>query len=92
MLSALEFHLDNVREIAIVGPTKETVQQILTEIHNNFLPNKILACRIGDMPLSSIPWLRDKVEMEGKPTVYICESFTCKPPVTTISELRRMLA
>ena len=30
--------------------------------------------------------------LEGKPTVYVCEGFVCRQPVTRVEELRALLA
>lgn len=38
-----------------------------------------------------IPLLQGKELVNGKPTVYVCRGATCLPPVTTVSELERLL-
>ena len=38
-----------------------------------------------------IPLLRDRPQVEGKATAYVCENFTCKQPVNTASELASQL-
>ena len=46
-------------------------------------PNAVLA--FG--PAESIPLLEGKTEVDGKPTVYVCERFACKAPVTEPAQL-----
>ncbi len=92
MLSALDFYLDDIREIAVVGTARDHVQPILNEIPTKFLPNKVFACKIGDTSTSMIPWLQGKIAIEGKAMAYVCQNYTCKAPVTTISELQRLLS
>jgi len=31
------------------------------------------------------------MEMNSKPTVYVCENFTCRPPVNSIEKLENLL-
>ena len=40
----------------------------------------------GDTPL-----LADREYLAGKPSVYVCVSFSCKLPVTTLEELKAQL-
>jgi uncharacterized protein YyaL (SSP411 family) len=91
MLSALDFCLDSIREIAIVGSDTDDGRPILNEVWNRFIPNKVVACRIGDGSLSNVPWLEGKTAIEGKATAYVCQNYMCKAPVTTIPELELLL-
>ena len=35
--------------------------------------------------------MRGRTEVEGRPTAYLCENFTCRMPVTDPEELRKEL-
>ena len=39
-----------------------------------------------------LPELREMKPVEGKAAAYVCENFTCKAPVTSAEELRKLLA
>jgi uncharacterized protein YyaL (SSP411 family) len=57
------------------------------------LPNKVVAaCRPEDEEATTaIPLLQGKGELNGAPTVYVCEDFTCEKPVSTAVELAVLL-
>ncbi|KAF5428367.1 hypothetical protein C5S39_11650, partial [Candidatus Methanophagaceae archaeon] len=64
------------------------------ELNRHFLPNQVIAFTSSrDDELSGrIPLITDKVAVQGNPTVYICENYTCKAPITDLDDLRRVLS
>jgi uncharacterized protein YyaL (SSP411 family) len=83
-LTALDFHFSPPREIAIVGPAESDLARAALE---PFDPNTVVA--FG--PAEGIPLLEGKAELDGKPTVYVCERFACRAPVTDPAELRALV-
>ena len=81
-LSAIEFRLADVKEIAIVGESRSDVER---EVWSDYRPFKVVASG-GDVPL-----LEGRSSVDGRPTVYVCENFVCQRPVTSVEELREML-
>jgi hypothetical protein len=73
-LAAADFYLGPAKEIAIVGDPSAFLPALL----KRYLPRAVFA---GGSD-SNIPLLRDRPMVNGKPTVYVCENFTCKQPVT----------
>jgi uncharacterized protein YyaL (SSP411 family) len=70
---------------------------VLSEIRRRFWPNKVVAAQPGrgeSKHLSAV--LTGKRAIDEKPTLYICENFTCKQPVTgderIASECERLAA
>ena len=59
-----------------------------------FLPDHVLALADPDDDESraEVPLLRDRVEVDGRATAYVCERFVCKLPVTHPGELASQLA
>ena len=46
----------------------------------------------GDEALANlVPLLRDRGTLEGKPTAYLCENYTCQRPVNDAAELAAQL-
>jgi uncharacterized protein YyaL (SSP411 family) len=90
MLSALDFWFGS-KEIVVSGGMKdERTQTILGEIWKRFLPNKVLAVPSAETP--EIATLTEgKLPIDGKPTVYICENFSCRSPITELSKLQEQL-
>ena len=48
-----------------------------------FEPNAVVA--FG--PADGVPLLEGKTAVDGKPTVYVCERFACRAPITDPAEL-----
>jgi uncharacterized protein YyaL (SSP411 family) len=94
LLCALDFYVDTPKEIALVGDVnKPETQSLLDEIWSRYLPNKVVATvppantRAGDL----VPLLRERPQIDGKATVYLCEHFACKNPTTDPKELASQL-
>ena len=97
LLCAADFYLHPTREIAIVGRRDAAdTQRFLELIHGRFIPNKIIALAAPDGPGAGatgkqIPLLSGKTMLSGKATVYVCENYACKQPVTDAAALKRIL-
>ena len=97
MLMALDFSLSKPRQIVVAGKADAPeTKALLVEVHRHFIPNKILLLADG---VDGQKYLGEKNEalramasVNGKPVAYVCENFTCKAPVTSPEELRKLLA
>jgi uncharacterized protein YyaL (SSP411 family) len=88
LLCALDFYMGRTKEIAIIGnPGDEGTRRLLDEVFLTYMPNKVIACGTGEYP----SLLREKSQVGGRPTAYVCENFTCKLPVTTPEDLASLL-
>ena len=92
-LSALSFYLTAPKEVAIVGPLSHPSTSSLREaIYSLYLPDKVLAgTDLSNSNSDSIPLLKNKVMVNGQPTAYVCQNFTCDAPVTDADDLARQL-
>lgn len=88
-LSTLEFYLDSVKEIVIIGEKGNDLEK---EIYKNYLPNKVVVLAENSEDSDFIPLLQERKTIDGKPTVYVCENFTCQKPVTSASELKEQIS
>jgi uncharacterized protein YyaL (SSP411 family) len=93
MLCALDFHLGRPKEVAIIG-TQESTRLLVNEIWRPYLANKVVAQTAPDdtRAPSLIPLLRDRPQINGKATAYVCENFTCRQPTTEPADLKTQLA
>ena len=93
MLCALDLYLRKPKEIVVIGKRKDAnIAEIINRIHSIYLPNKTLQLAGPDESLEKIsPLLQGKTQLDGKPTVYVCQNFTCSAPVTTWDELKPLL-
>jgi uncharacterized protein YyaL (SSP411 family) len=88
LLCVLDFALSDVFEIAIVGdPSEKATQALLGEVFHRYLPNKVVACGMD----SELALLKNRREVSGRPTAYICRRHVCQAPVTDAKELAKHL-
>src|SRR5439155_7848385 len=86
LLSALDLHLGDPLEIAVVGdPAGPATAALLAEVREPFLPNKVVA---AGPPGSTEPALMRGRDAAG---AYVCHGFVCSTPVTTPVDLRAEL-
>jgi uncharacterized protein YyaL (SSP411 family) len=88
-LSAADFLLSTPKEVAIVGKDAKDIRPLLTETWRRYLPNKVVAT--GSEAADLTPLLENRPLINDLATAYVCEHFTCKQPVTEVSELREQL-
>jgi uncharacterized protein len=76
-LCALDLYLSEPRELAIVGTPRDALARAALA---PFEPNAVVA--FG--PSDDVPLLAGRTRVDGKPTLYVCERFACKAPVTEL--------
>jgi uncharacterized protein len=87
MLCALDFFLTH-KEIAIVGdPDEAATRVLLNEVFHVYCPNKVVVCGTGQ----DLFLLREKTQVNGMATAYVCRNFTCGLPITSTAEIRNAL-
>jgi uncharacterized protein YyaL (SSP411 family) len=93
-LCALDFYLSAPKEIAIIGPRDNpATSELLRALYAMWLPNKVIAAGDPDdsTRLSELKLLENRHMIDNRPTVYICERYTCKTPVTDSASLAALL-
>jgi uncharacterized protein len=86
LLRAIDFHLSPTKEVALIG---DDPAELATTVRTKFRPHMVLA---GGPEGSNTPLLlADRPMIEDSPTAYVCESFTCKQPVTEAGALLDLL-
>jgi len=83
MLAALDFYIGPSKEIAIAGAPDGFVGVL----RNRYSPRTVVAAGSSDQ----IALLRDRPMLNGRPTAYVCENFTCKQPVTDLAAFEELL-
>ncbi|MFB3108130.1 MAG: thioredoxin domain-containing protein [Candidatus Binatia bacterium] len=93
MLCGLDFYLEGPKEVVFVGQRKDqAMRDLLGEFQSFYHPNKTLQVVEPGEPLGKIsPLLEGKSQIDGKPTVYVCQNFTCSAPVTEWEDLKRLM-
>ncbi|MEA2646562.1 MAG: uncharacterized protein QOE92_1645 [Chloroflexota bacterium] len=90
LLSAVDTHLSNPMEVAVVGDLRSpAAAALLREVRSEYLPAMVLA---AGPPGSSVPPLLGAREGAASGAVaYVCRGFVCSLPVTSASGLRQQM-
>jgi len=85
MLCALDQYLHPAKEIVIVGERSDArTTDLIREIHSLYLPNKAVQVFAPGESLEKVsPLMAGKQQIDGRPTAYVCQNFTCSAPVTS---------
>jgi uncharacterized protein len=91
-LVALELMLAPSREVAIVGAQNDPATAALLAAAREVVgPADVIALKEPQAD-SPVPLLQGREMVNGRPTAYVCEAFSCRAPVYSADELRATLA
>ncbi len=95
-LAAVDFNLSKPKQIIIAGKSDDPhTKELLQEVHSRFIPNKIILLADGEEGqntlASYIPFIESIKMIDGKPTAYICENYTCKLPTSDRNTVAKLL-
>jgi uncharacterized protein YyaL (SSP411 family) len=93
LLRALDFRLSPTREVALAGAADAAATdlgELAAVLRAGFRPHLVLAG--GPEGTAEPPLMEGRTTVDGRPAAYVCESFTCRLPVTDPAELDRELA
>ena len=94
-LAALDFYLSTPKEVAIIGsPSDSSTSDLLRTVNVRYLANRVIVGAESESAAtqSGLPLLEGRGMMDGKPTAYVCENYTCQLPVTDPEALASQLA
>ncbi|KAM8836191.1 spermatogenesis-associated protein 20 isoform 1-T1 [Spinachia spinachia] len=95
MVQALMAEHYKLQQIVICGQRDAPdTSSLLAAVHSLFLPHKLLMHTDGDADgflRARLPVLSSMSRRGGVAAAYVCQDFTCSPPVTDPQELRRLL-
>jgi uncharacterized protein YyaL (SSP411 family) len=87
-LCALDFYLHAIKEIVVVSQPGQNVGDVLFPIFAEFDPDKVvLVTDTESMKGLTSPLIEGRTAEGGKPTVYVCENFTCKQPIVEAEQI-----
>lgn len=93
-LMVLLYFKSKSKEIVIAADDmNETLNDIVDIINNKFRPFTIslLYSNENKEIVNTVPGISDYKTIDGKPTVYICENFSCMAPVTDLVLFKQIL-
>jgi uncharacterized protein YyaL (SSP411 family) len=93
LLAALDFYLEKPKEVVLIGKREQPrLADLIANIHSLYLPNLTLQVAAPDESLEQFsPLLVGKKQINGEPTAYVCQNFTCSQPVTEWQDLKAIL-
>ncbi len=86
LLRALDFQLAPTKEVALIG---DDLAELSALVRAKYRPHLVLAG--GPEGSKAPPLLADRPQLDGKPTAYVCESFSCQAPTTDAEALAELL-
>jgi hypothetical protein len=88
-LAAMERHLTQPLEIAVVGPRNDPrTSALVREVNHRFLPNAAILYAEPGRSVPDTPLLADRGLVDGAPAAYVCSDYACRQPVISAEELR----
>lgn len=95
MLQAFHLFLGGLKEVAVVGRKEEpSTEEMLRFIRQGFFPNAVFAFAYEDNleeAAKDVPLLAGRKVIDGKATAYVCRRGACLAPVTSTSDLEKLL-
>ena len=86
LLRALDLHLSPTKEVALIGTDLSDLSKV---VRSTLRPHLVLAG--GPEATPTPPLLLGRPAIEGRPTAYVCEHFTCQAPVTDPRALEKSI-
>ena len=78
-LSALDFYLATVKEIAIIGDG-DAARALAAEVYRHYLPNRVLVGLDGDDDATAeLPLVKGRGRIGGRATAYVCRKLHVRP-------------
>jgi len=91
-LCAMDFALNPVQEVAILGASADPRTQALADvIWEKYRPRLISACSDLPLPEGCPPLLEGRNLQNHLPTAFVCQNFVCHQPVNNPEEMRSLL-
>ncbi len=95
LLTVVDFALGPTKEIVVTARSFREAEAFLQVLNAQFLPEAVILFRPegpdGQAILKIAPWLEPMVPIKGETTVYLCENYQCRLPVTDVEKLLKAL-
>jgi uncharacterized protein YyaL (SSP411 family) len=92
-LSAADFALGNVKQVAVLGDVGEkSFEELIQVVRSEYRPNMVVAASSHPTAITAPMLLAERPLVGGKASAYVCEGFVCKQPVNTAEALRKQLS
>lgn len=91
-LQAADFAAGPVRQIAIIGPTDDPgTRALMDAVWQAYCPRTVMAQSAAEVGNEGPGLLHERGMIQGKPSAYVCQGFTCNLPVNEVEGLLQQL-
>ena len=92
-INAVDLYAGTAKEIVVTGDrTNPDTQALIEAARSSYHPNRVVAAQDGPGEGIGSPLLEDRPMLDGKPTAFVCQNYTCQLPVTTPEALLSQMA
>ncbi|MCB0209006.1 MAG: thioredoxin domain-containing protein [Anaerolineae bacterium] len=92
-LGALEFVLAPPKEVAIIGSLEQAdTRNMLKTLFDTYRPNQVVAVAAENTVEGHPELVFSRPMQNNQATAYVCQNFTCKQPVTSVTDLEKLLS
>jgi uncharacterized protein YyaL (SSP411 family) len=96
MLVALEYSLAARKQVILAGYTNDGLtQEFLRKLRGRFEPHTVTLLVDGgaarEKLASFVPAIGEMKELDGRPTAYVCQNYTCQLPTHDVSKFDELL-
>lgn len=85
-VSVLQGFVEALSEIAIIGDEAEAFRD---QVNGEYIPCRVMQSSKAEV--KEFPLLTNKVGGQGKTWLYLCRNYQCSLPVSSITELKKMM-
>ena len=85
--------VSQTREVVLAAPNKINAEEMIDHLHQNWNPLTTWALYTpqNESITKIMPYVKEMKPAEGQPTAYICENFSCHPPITDIEDFKKAI-
>lgn len=88
-LQCLQLALAPMQEVALVWPAESPAPlQHLSLLWHTYAPFSVQAASVLPLPVGVPPLLDGRKVVDNSPTIYLCENFVCKLPISRLEEFQ----
>ena len=97
MLLAVDFYLDEPKEIVIITPENDpkSANELINVFRKQFLPNRVFIVVSAGKQLEqqqlTVPLVKNKIAQHNKATAYVCKQGVCELPTSIAKEFATQL-
>lgn len=91
---AYMYNISPVKEITLAYNKKdEDFYKFINEVNNRYIPFSIVTLNDKSNEIEKINKnIKDKIAIKDKTTVYICQNYACREPITDLEEFKSLLS